>query len=204
MSRDVFGSAMARPCGPHHAAASTQGDQVMTKQSGSVDVQPQAPGDARSHGFGWPPLATLRDEIDRLFDDVGGGLWRAPRARRFDPSAIFSAGHQLAPVLEVVDRDGHYEIKAELPGLSPADIDLHVDEGTLTISGEITEEKHDEKGDCLMSERHYGAFRRHLNLPKAADTAKITAVLAQGLLTITIPKTAQASDTARKIAVKAG
>jgi len=175
----------------------------MTKQSGSVDVTSKAPGDARGHGLSWAPLVTLRDEIDRLFDDFGAGLWRAPRARRVDPSAIFPTAPQFSPLLEVVDRDGHYEIKAELPGLSPDDIDLHVDEGMLTISGEVLEEKREEKGDCLMSERHYGAFQRSLRLPNAADTDKITAVLAQGILTITIPKTAQAREAVRKIAVKA-
>lgn len=176
----------------------------MTKQSGSVDVQPQAPGAARSHGLSWTPLVTLRDEIDRLFDDFGAGIWRTPRARRFDPSAMFADTALLAPALEVVDRDGHYEIKAELPGLLPADIDVQLDERMLTISGALSEEERDEKGDYLLDERRYGAFRRSLRLPAAADADKIAARLAQGVLTITIPKSAKASDTARKIAITAG
>ncbi|WP_439140403.1 Hsp20/alpha crystallin family protein [Roseicyclus sp.] len=175
----------------------------MTKQSGSVDVPSKAPGEARSHGAGWAPLVTLRDEIDRLFDEFGAGLWRAPRAHRFDPRAMFSNEQPLVPALEMVDRNGHYEIKAELPGLAPSDIEVQIDAGMLTISGALSQEQRAEKADFLVSERHYGAFRRSLRLPPAADPDQIAARLAQGVLTITIPKTANARETARKIAIKA-
>lgn len=173
----------------------------MTKQSVSQGVQRAAIGEAHPLP-GWPPLAALRGEIDRLFDDFGTGLWRSPRAARRDRGGMLWTDAALAPALEVVDRDTHYEIKAELPGLSPADIELALDAGMLTISGERSEEMRDEKDDYLLSERHYGAFRRSLRLPPGTDADKIAAELAQGVLTISVPKTEQARISARKIAIR--
>lgn len=168
----------------------------MTKHA--EPTQTQSP----SHGALWTPLSTLREEVDRLFDDFGVGLWRTPRPQAVTPGGALATGALLSPALELIDCDGQYEIKAELPGLLPADIDLDVEDGLLTLRGEIAEEKRDTKGDYLMSERRYGAFQRRLRLPSAADADKITATLSQGILTITIPKTAQARETARKIAIK--
>lgn len=174
----------------------------MTQHSGSIEAKGKA--EAPDRDASWAPLATLRHEIDRLFDDFGTGLWRMPRARGFDPGAILAGGLRHAPLVEMVDCDGEYHVKAEVPGLSPEDIEVRIEDGMLILRGETSEETRDEKGDYLLSERHYGAFHRRLRLPAAADTDKVTAKLAQGVLTITIPKTAHARDTARKVAITAG
>lgn len=176
---------------------------MMPKESSSVDVQQKAAPSAETSGEGWAPLVTLRDEIDRLFDDFGSGFWRHPLARRMGPRARLLPEIPLAPVVELIDRDGEYCITAELPGLAPEDVEIRVSEGLLTIRGEKTEETQDEKADFLMSERRYGAFQRSLRLPAGADADKITATLAQGVLTVTLPKTPEARQKERKIEVKA-
>ena len=82
-------------------------------------------------------------------------------------------------------------------------MDIRVTDGMLTIRGEKSEQTRDEKADYLLSERRYGAFQRSLRLPTGADPDKITAQLAQGILTVTMPKTAQARQQERKIEIKA-
>lgn len=173
----------------------------MSKHSGSADPKHQTPSERQAPGLNWAPLTTLHAEIDRLFDDFSGGFWLGPRARRVDPDAVFTAMPLLAPVVELVDCRDHYAIKAELPGLAPEEIDLQIADGMLTISGKKSAEQHDEKAGYLMSERRYGAFQRSLRLPPVADTDKIDATLSQGILTVTIPKSAKARETARKIAI---
>lgn len=176
---------------------------MMPKEASAVDVQKQTAPGTQTSSEGWAPLVTLRDEIDRLFDDFGAGFWRHPLARRMGPRAGLLPETALAPVVELIDRDGEYCITAELPGLAPENVEIRVSEGLLTIRGEKSEEIRDEKADFLMSERRYGAFQRSLRLPAGADAEKITATLAQGVLTVTLPKTPEARQKERKIEVKA-
>lgn len=176
----------------------------MSKHQTAVDVQRDtAPARAQSRDA-WAPLSGLRDEIDRLFDDFGAGFWRHPLARRMQPEADLEGGIALSPMIEVVARNGGYAITAELPGLGPKDVDIRVSDGMLTIRGEKTEETHDEDASYLVSERRYGAFQRSLRLPAGTDPDKITAQLAQGVLTLTLPKTADAIQNERKIEIKTG
>lgn len=175
----------------------------MAKHSTSVDVRRETKPSVETGSEGWAPLVTLRDEIDRLFDDFGAGFWRHPLAQRMGPRMGLAAGMPLSPVVELIDRDGDYCITAELPGLTPADVEIRITDGMLTIRGEKSEETRDEKADYLLSERRYGAFQRSLRLPAGADPDKITAKLTQGVLTVTMPKTPEARQKERKIEVKA-
>ena len=173
-----------------------QKDPVAVRREPSAEVQPAA-------SEGWGPIVSLREEIDRLFDDFGAGFWRRPLMRRLASQASDPMAWRLSPDVEVVDCNGEYRIAAELPGLSPDDIDIKLNDSMLTIRGEKTEEKHEEKADYLLSERRYGAFHRTIPLPVGADAEHITAKLANGVLTITMPKTAAAKAAERKIEVKA-
>lgn len=175
----------------------------MAKHSSSVDVQRETAPGPEAGRDSWAPLLSLRDEIDRLFEDFGTGFWRHPLARRMGPRAGFGPEMALSPVVEVVDCDGEYRVTAELPGLAPEDVEIRITDGMLSIRGEKSEETRDEKADYLLSERRYGAFQRSLRLPAGADPDKITAQLAQGILTVSLPKTAAARQQERKIEVKA-
>jgi HSP20 family protein len=149
-------------------------------------------------GQSWRLLNNLRQDIDRLFDDFHPLSWRSLRGD------TTSAGtrRQLAPAVDVVDRDKAYEITAELPGMDEKNIEVTVSSGMLTLKGEKTEEKEEKGKDYYRSERSYGSFQRSFPIPDAVDVNKIEASFAKGLLTIKLPKSAEAQTKAKKIAIK--
>lgn len=148
------------------------------------------------------PLLSLREEIDRLFDEVGSGFWR-PLSRRMQTATPGLRAWASAPAVEVADCDGEYRVTAELPGMGPHDVELRLSEGMLTIRGSKSEERKEEKADYLVAERRYGAFQRSLPLPPGVDADAISAQHKDGVLTITLPKTAEARQKERRIEVTA-
>ncbi|WP_454621087.1 Hsp20/alpha crystallin family protein [Bradyrhizobium cenepequi] len=154
-------------------------------------------------GEAWRPLEALRNEIDRLFDDVGNGFWGRPlrsltRFERYLPKTFAAA-----PAVDVTESDKAYEITAELPGLDEKNIEVNVADGGITIKGEKKEETEEKKKDYYVSERRYGAFERYFALPEGVDAGKIEATFKNGVLKVTLPKTAEAQKPAKKIEVKA-
>jgi HSP20 family protein len=93
-------------------------------------------------------------------------------------------------------------VTAELPGMSEADIDVKYVDGTLTIRGEKKEEKEEKKKDYYLSERRYGSFQRAFQVPNGVDADKIDAAFKNGVLTVTLPKSAGAVRNEKKIAIK--
>ena len=171
----------------------------MSKKKSEVEVRK---GAVPATQEGWPSIHSLRSEIDRLFDDFGSGLWRQPLAQRMQ--TLFPAGDDwaLRPATELADCEGEYRITAELPGMSAENVEIRLSDGTITIRGEKSEEKKEEKEDYLVSERRYGNFHRSLALPSGVDADAVTANFANGVLTITLPKTAEAKQKERKIEIK--
>jgi len=153
-------------------------------------------------------LASLREEIDELFDDFSSGRALAPfRRRRAIPrpvSAFPTAWSGRTPAIDVIEKDNAIEIRADLPGMEEKDIDVRMTDGALTISGETKEEqeKHEE-GEYYVSERRYGSFRRTIPLPEGVDRDKVEAKFKNGLLTVELPKTPEAQQKSKKIEVKA-
>lgn len=160
---------------------------------------------ARQH---WTPFENLRREIDRLFDDFQpSGWWRSPFPRpKFSMDIDWpSKGEwQIAPAMDLVERDKEYEITAELPGLDEKNIDIKLANGMLTIKGEKSEEKEEREKEYYLSERRYGSFQRSFQLPDGIDADKISANFAKGVLTVKLPKSAEAKKNEKKIAVKGG
>ena len=142
------------------------------------------------------PFLTLHREMNRLFDDV---------FNRFDsgmPSVFgrlpgWSSGSW--PSLEVNASDNEIRVSAELPGMDEKDIELLVDQDVLTIRGEKKSETED-KGRHF-SERYYGRFERSIALPFEVEEDKAEASFKNGVLTVTLPKSAKAQDTAKRIAI---
>jgi HSP20 family protein len=142
------------------------------------------------------PFLTLHREMNRLFDDV---------FNRFDsgmPSVFgrlpgWSSGSW--PSLEVNASDNEIRVSAELPGMDEEDIELLVDQDVLTIRGEKKSETED-KGRHF-SERYYGRFERSIALPFEVEEDKAEASFKNGVLTVTLPKSAKAQDTAKRIAI---
>jgi HSP20 family protein len=109
------------------------------------------------------------------------------------------------PVVEIVENDKEYVLTAELPGLKKDNVEVQYQDGVLTIRGEKKEERKEGNGDSryLLWERSYGAFQRSFTLPSDVDANKIEAAFSDGVLTVRMPKTAEARTKGRKIEIKA-
>ena len=149
------------------------------------------------------PLESLRREIDRLFDDFHPFDWRMPsKVLGFEVPRMTRAEWQVAPAMDLVEKDDSYEITAELPGLDEKNVEIKLVNHTLTIKGEKSEEKEDRQKDYYLSERRYGSFQRSFQLPEGVNVDKIDANFAKGVLTVKLPKTAEAKKAEKKISIK--
>jgi len=149
---------------------------------------------------------SFRSEMDRLFDRFGGGFGMPAFRQMFDLEPAWRGESSFTfttPDVDMTEDDKAYTITAELPGLEQKNIDVAVSGNMLTLKGEKQCEKEEKDKDHYMSERAYGSFQRSLALPDGVDRDKIAADLSKGVLTITLPKTAEAQKAQKKIEVKA-
>jgi HSP20 family protein len=152
------------------------------------------------------PFQRLHREIDRLFDDFGRVDWRLPFSRGdfgLDMKWPSRTDWEIAPAMDVAEKDTEYEVTAELPGIEDKDIEIKLANGMLTIKGEKSEEKEEKQKEYYLSERRFGSFQRSFTLPEGVDTDKIEASFAKGILSVKLPKSAKAREAEKKIAVKA-
>jgi len=146
---------------------------VATRRSGTLD-----------------PIRLFQREMDQVL-------------QRFLGEVPEGAGNGLtawAPRVDVEENDKQFLIKADLPGVDPKDVEITVAENSLILRGQKKEEREEKKKDYRMVERFEGQFYREIPLPRGVDTDKIQATTANGVLTITIPKKAEAQP--KKIAVQ--
>jgi|SRR5271166_2415195 len=149
---------------------------------------------------------SFRSDMDRLFDRFAGGFGLPSFRRGFDVEPAWRSESSVslaAPAVDVTEDDKAYKITAELPGLEQKDIDITVSGDMLTLKGEKRYEKEEKDQNRYVSERAYGSFQRSFALPEGVDREKIAADLSKGVLTVTLPKTAQAQKQQNKIDVKA-
>jgi HSP20 family protein len=137
----------------------------------------------------------LRDEIDRLFDDF---IFPRPVRSLFAIPAVTA----FQPLMEFSEKKDHYDLTVELPGMEQKDIDIECAEGVLTISGEKREQTEEKSDGYLVSERHYGSFRRRLTLPSDVDPEAIDAKFSNGVLRLSLKKDTRANQKVKKIAIK--
>ena len=122
------------------------------------------------------------------------------------PSVTFSNRTVVPQPTEVarhVESEKAYEIIAELPGMDEKNIEVKMADGVLTIKGEKREEKEEKQKDYYLQERSFGSFERSFEVPETVETDKIEASFRKGVLTLTLPKKAEAQKPAKKIEVKA-
>jgi HSP20 family protein len=136
------------------------------------------------------PFMTLHREMNRLFDDVFRG---------FDLTPVGMSRMASWPHVEVIENDKDVRVSAELPGLEDKGVEVLMGEGVLTIRGEKKSEVEDK--ERAFSERTYGRFERRIPLAWEVDEDKIDASFKNGVLTVTMPKSAQASSHVKRIAV---
>jgi HSP20 family protein len=140
----------------------------------------------------WRPFEGLRSQVDRLFHDFETGFLQSPFYRDVDNFWRRDVAFPVTPAVDIIENDNAFEITAELPGLDAKNIELGLSDDVLTIKGEKKEEKEEKTKDRYVSERRYGSFRRSVQLPSSIDAGKIEANYKSGILTITLPKSAEA------------
>ena len=132
----------------------------------------------------WTGLTSFRKEMERLFDRFPEPGWmEVPPLGEWEPR------------IDVSETNDAVMVKAEIPGVEQKDIALSLQDGVLTIKGEKEQEKEEKDNRYHRVERAYGAFARALRLPAAVDASKVTASFKDGVLTVTLPKTAEAKGT---------
>jgi HSP20 family protein len=123
----------------------------------------------RSRGLARSPFRELAREMEETFG-------------RFFPAWSEERSYAWLPAVDMVDEKDELVVKADLPGLDQKDIEVTVQDGTLTIRGERKEEREEEKKeDYYYAERSYGAFTRSLTLPKGVEAAEGRAAFSLGL-----------------------
>ena len=126
-------------------------------------------------------------EIDRVFDAFFG---QTDRGRRW------------VPPIDLVEAEDHFVLKADLPGLAEGDVNIEVQDGTLTISGERQAEHEQREKGWYRIERSFGSFNRSLTLPDGVDPDRIDASFANGVLEVRIPKPEERKP--RRISITGG
>jgi HSP20 family protein len=169
-----------------------------------VKREPAAGAAGPDWGPDWEPIRSLRHQIDRLFADFDWPdlrlAWPGKAAKV--PQAWPGFNVTIPPV-DLVERNGGYELQAELPGLSEDQIEVKLANGMLTIKGEKSSERIKDEDDYHLRERSFGSFQRSFRVPANVDADKIEARFDKGVLKVTLPKTAAAIQQERKINVKA-
>src|SRR5579862_2807725 len=126
----------------------------------------------------WEPfrgLTSLQDQVNRLFDQS------FPRHSESDLAT-------WAPAVDIYETEGELVVKADLPDLQEKDIDVRVENNTLTIRGERKFEKEVNEDNYLRVERAYGSFMRSFSLPNTVKTEGIRAEYRNGALTVRMAK----------------
>jgi len=154
-------------------------------------------------------VSRFAEEMDRLFGEFGVEAgWHVP--------SLFTRGRELlrretglvpaewSPRVEVIEREGQYVVRAELPGMSKDDVTVEVTNQVLTIQGKRAQEKKEEREGYCYSECHYGSFYRAIPLPSGVDAAKATADFHNGVLEVTIPRPTCTEPKARRLEIRAG
>ena len=152
----------------------------------------------------WQPFEVLRNQVDRMFHDFQTGFLQAPFFRPFPDIESFwrrDLGFNVTPAMDIVEKEGAFEISAELPGLEAKNIDVQLANGMLTIKGEKQEEKEEKTKGRYVSERRYGSFRCTLQVPGGVDADKTEASYTSGVLTVTLPMSPEAQKKEKTIPV---
>ena len=138
----------------------------------------------------WSLINLLHQDLDQ----IAGRRYGTPDNQ---PSSVAD----WVPAVDIIEEKERYVLRADVPGVTPDNIDLHMENGVLTISGERFAQSNDDAEGVQRLERVSGKFYRRFNLPETADTEEISARSTHGILEVSIPK--QATIQARRITVEA-
>jgi len=108
--------------------------------------------------------------------------------RDLNRGASHTAPAEWVPAVDIIEDKGRFLLRADVPGVSPADVDVSMDAGVLTVSGNRNSEERGEDTDVRRTERAMGRFSRRFTLPETTDADGITAKISNGILEVIIPK----------------
>ena len=141
------------------------------------------------------PFLSLHREMNRLFDDAFRGFGAGLPA-----SGQLSSFNIGWPSVEISETEKELRVTAEVPGLDEKDIEILLNDDVLTLRGEKRSETEDK--DRHFSERFYGQFERRIPLGYEVEGDKVDAAFKNGVLTVTLPKTAKAQSKVKRIPIK--
>ena len=137
--------------------------------------------------------------MEGLFEDFYrrpfGHLWRPGFPSLFE-------GFDLSPSVDIYEKKDDVVVKAELPGMDKKNIDIHLTDNSITISGEKKREEKTEKKDYHRYESCFGSFTRSFTLPSEVQADQAKASFKNGVLKVTIPKTAEAKKKKQKVKIE--
>jgi len=127
----------------------------------------------------WREMPALSNRMNRLFDDP---FFSIGRMADDDSLGMWN------PAVDLYEKDDHFVIKAELPGVDRKDIRIDLKDRVLTVSGNRTQEQEVKEENYYRKERSYGKFQRAFRLPTDVDSDKIKAEFKDGVLQVEVPK----------------
>jgi HSP20 family protein len=152
------------------------------------------------------PLSLVRrftNDMERLFEDFEGYRFPLFFGKDFDPFPMELEKIEWLPPVEVLKKDGHLLVRADLPGMTKDDVKVELTNDMLMLSGERKQEKEEKHEGFYRSERSYGNFYRQIPLPEGVKTENAHAVFHNGVLEITMPAPKTEPRT-RKLEIKEG
>jgi len=169
----------------------------MKDKKESLELTRKGPGAANPFGM----MRRFSKDMERLFEDFQG--YRFPSFFNSEtwPFRTELGEKEWMPRVEVLQNNGQFTVRADLPGMTKEDIKVELTGDMLTISGERKEEKEEKGEGFYRSERRYGNFYRQLPLPEGAQTEKAEATFTNGVLEVTMPAPTVEPAT-RKLEVK--
>lgn len=166
------------------------------KKKGKMEVALKTP----EMGNPFQMMRRFTRDMERLFEDFGGFNFPNLFQTDFAPFRMGIDNAEWMPRIEVLQNNGQFKVRADLPGVTKDDVKVEVTDNFLAISGERKEEKEEKREGFYRSERNYGSFYRQIPLPEGAMTENAAATFQNGVLEITIPAPKAATPT-RKLEI---
>jgi HSP20 family protein len=146
----------------------------------------------------WEPareLGTIQNEMNRLFNT----FFDTPTTAQGNGA---TSARRWIPAMDLVETEGEFVLRADLPGLTESDVNIELEDNVLTISGERKADQEYRKDGYYRFERSYGSFRRALTLPDGVDPEAVKAAFDHGVLEVRVPKPEERKP--RKVAISVG
>jgi HSP20 family protein len=143
----------------------------------------------------WDPFVELEDvskQLNRIFGRIPA---------RAEPDRELLTMADWMPTVDITETDTAYLIKGEIPGVNKEDVRVNIEDGMLIMSGERKQEKEEKGKKFHRIERSYGSFMRSFRLPDNVDETAVKAEFKDGMLNVTLPKSAQAKPKAVNVSV---